>query len=81
MRGNQCDDTDAGSPFDVQSVVIEPRGNIRLLGTDMKLIDAGDYDGDGRSELVFEIDGHNLGGYRLFYDHLTKSAEFAFHYH
>jgi hypothetical protein len=47
----------------------------------MWLVDAGDYDSDGKSEVLFSIAEHNKGGYRLFYRNFTKRAEFAFHYH
>jgi hypothetical protein len=47
----------------------------------MWLVDAGDYDNDGRSELVFSIDDYDLGGYRLFYDHFKKESVFEFSYH
>jgi hypothetical protein len=78
----RCDGLlDDGSAFDVHWFVIGPGGAIRTLGAGMWLVDSGDYDGDGRSELLFSIDGYNLGGYRLYYDELKKSVEFAFHYH
>jgi len=45
------------------------------------LVDAGDYDNDGKSELVFSIDRENEGGYQIWYDNFTKHATFKFHYH
>ncbi len=47
----------------------------------MWLLDAGDYDGDGKSEVLFAIDGYDLGGYRFFYQNFNKSAEYVFAYH
>lgn len=47
----------------------------------MMLVDAGDYDNDGESELLFAITDYNRGGYKLFYDKFTKSVEFKFNYH
>jgi len=47
----------------------------------MWLVDAGDYDSDGKSELVFSIDGYNRGGYKLFYDDFSRFATFEFGYH
>lgn len=67
LSGEECD----GRPdeaFTSQWFVITPEQQVRFLGSDMWLVDAGDYDHDGKSELVFSIDGDNRGGYKLFYD-------------
>jgi hypothetical protein len=77
-----CDGpTHDGGPFDSQWYVVDPGGTIRFLDSGMWLVDAGDYDNDGKSELVFAIDRYNLGGYELFYDEFTKHAVFEFAYH
>ncbi len=47
----------------------------------MWLVDAGDYDKDGKSELVFSIDRYNRGGYELFYDDFKKHVVLEFGYH
>lgn len=47
----------------------------------MWLVDAGDYDNDGRSELVFSIDRYNEGGYELYYNDFKKHSTFRFGYH
>ena len=47
----------------------------------MWLVDAGDYDNDGKSEFLFCIDQYNRGGYKLFYDDFKKRAVFQFNYH
>ena len=52
-----------------------------FIGKKMNLIDAGDYDGDGRSEIVFWKAGYNLDGYILFYDRFTKKVEYLWGYH
>jgi hypothetical protein len=44
----------------------------------MWLVDAGDYDNNGRDELVFSIDRYNRGGYELFYDDFKKHATFEY---
>jgi hypothetical protein len=64
-----------------QWFVIAPDKEIRWLGKTMWLVDAGDYGNDGKSELVFSIDGDDLGGYELFYDDFKKHATFEFAYH
>jgi len=72
-------------PSDVAFVdqwfVISPNSTVRFLGSAMWLVDAGDYDNDGRSEIVFSINDYNRGGYKLFYDDFSKSATFEFGYH
>lgn len=47
----------------------------------MWLVDAGDYDSEGKSELLFTIAGYNRGGYELFYDDFNKHVTFEFHHH
>jgi hypothetical protein len=73
-----------GPPEDAfvnQWFVVTPGGEIRFLGAGMWLVDAGDYDNDGKSEVVFSIDRYNQGGYELFYDDFKKRAVFQFSYH
>jgi hypothetical protein len=81
LTGYACDGPDDDSGFIGQWYVVEPSGTVRFLGSDMWLVDAGDYDNDGKSEVLFAIGEDNKGGYRLFYRSFTRSAEFAFHYH
>jgi hypothetical protein len=51
------------------------------LGDGLDLLDAGDYDGDGHSELIFWMSGEDLDGYVLVYDDLSKRVEFSWNYH
>jgi hypothetical protein len=82
LTGNECDGEQGfQEAFNAQWFVIEPAGAAKFLGNDMWLVDAGDYDNDGRAELLFAIDAHNRGGYRLYYQNFAKNAEFAFRYH
>lgn len=82
LTGNACDGQQGSQgEFDGQWYVITPAGEARFLGTNMWLVDAGDYDNSGKSELLFSINGYNTGGYRLYYLDFTQSAEFVFHYH
>ena len=60
---------------------INPEHSVQYLGQDIWLLDAGDYDNDGRSEVVFVIEGYNRGGYELFYDDFRKHAIFEYSYH
>ncbi len=45
------------------------------------LIDAGDYDGDGKSEVLFFVSGYNQDGYVMFYNSFQKSVIYTWHYH
>jgi hypothetical protein len=70
-----------GGPFSTQWYLIDPSGSSQFLGSDMWMVDAGDYDDDGTSELLFSVGGYDRGGYRLFFKNLSKSIEYLFSYH
>ncbi|HEY2378281.1 MAG TPA: hypothetical protein VGH98_20050 [Gemmatimonadaceae bacterium] len=53
----------------------------RPLGDEMDLVDAGDYDGDGKSELLFWRAGDDVDAYVLIYDDFSKQVEFYWNYH
>jgi hypothetical protein len=76
----RCDGP-ADDPFIDQWFAVSPKFEAQFLGTAMWLVDAGDYDRDGKSELVFSIDDYNRGGYELFYDDFNRHATFEFSYH
>ena len=76
----RCDGP-ADAPFIDQWYAVSPTHEVKFLDQAMWLVDAGDYDNDGRSELVFSVDDYDLGGYRLFYDHFEKKVAFEFSYH
>jgi hypothetical protein len=69
------------SPFIDQWFAISPQRTAQFLDEGMWLVDAGDYDNDGKSELLFSINRYNRGGYEIFYDGFTKQAKFEFSYH
>ena len=70
-----------GDAFDGQWYFVDPQGSVKFLGSDMWLVDAGDYDNDGKSEILFSIRGYDKGGYRIFYQDFSRSAEFVISYH
>lgn len=76
----RCDGP-ADEPFVDQWFAISPSKQLVFLDQGMWLVDAGDYDNDGKSELVFSIDRYNRGGYELFYDDFKKKVTFEFSYH
>lgn len=54
----RCDGpNDDGDAFDLQWYLVNRDGRISFIGTDMRLLYAGDYDAGGQSELIFVIDG------------------------
>ena len=80
----RCDgpsETPSHDPFSSQWFVVDARGHIDFLAQGLRLVDAGDYDNDGNSELLFAIEGYDLGGYELFYDDFKMHSKFQFSYH
>lgn len=76
-----CSDTEAGFQIDDKWFVVDPKQSARYLDAGMWLVDAGDYDNDGQSEVIFSIDREDRGGYELFYNDFRKRATFQFAYH
>jgi len=74
-------DGPADDPFLDHWFAISPHQDVQLLGSGMWLVDAGDYDNDGKSELLFSVDRYDRGGYELFYDDFRKHVTFEFSYH
>lgn len=60
---------------------IETKENVTELGTGLRWLEAGDFDGDGKSEVLLWLSGYNRGGYVLLFDGLTRRAEFSWGYH
>lgn len=81
LQAIDCNDKEAGFDIDDPWFAVDPKGAVRYLGSGMRLVDAGDYDNDGKSELLFSISQYNRGGYRIFYKEFAKQAEFVFSYH
>lgn len=76
-----CEDLEAGFEINDSWFAVDPQQLVQYLGNGIWLVDAGDYDNDGKSELVFSIDDYNRGGYEIFYDDFKKHATFKFSYH
>jgi hypothetical protein len=51
------------------------------LGDGLSLADAGDYDADGHSEVLFWYSGYNSDGYVLFLDEFRNRAEYLWSCH
>lgn len=54
---------------------------IKLIGNEIMPVDAGDYDGDGRSEWIFQISRYNEDGYGLYSLTNLNFLEFTWKYH
>lgn len=80
LTGNRCEGP-PDDPFIDQWFAVTSHGETIYLGQGMSLIDAGDYDNDGKSELVFAIDRYNQGGYELFYNGFQGHAVFQYSHH
>jgi hypothetical protein len=76
-----CGGGDGDGSFDVQGFAIDPDGKAQFLGAGLTLLDAGDYDADGQSELVFALSLYNRGGYVLFSKDFAEQTRFEFGYH
>jgi hypothetical protein len=77
----RCDGPLDDTAFAPQTFAVSPEGEARYLGEGLQFVDAGDFDGDGRSEVVFAITRGNQGGYDLRYNDFANQAVFAFSYH
>lgn len=76
-----CQDTEAGFDIDDPWFLVDAARSVRYLDSGMWLVDAGDYDNDGQSEVIFSINRENEGGYEIWYDHFKKHSTFKFGYH
>lgn len=83
LKGNQCDYIDdPDDPFVDQWFLISPDGASLRLGGFMELVDAGDYDGDGRSEVIFALgQPEDEDGYVLFFDDFKQKIKMSWTYH
>lgn len=81
MSAYYCDGGDGDGLYDDQMFAIDAAGGVHYLGAGLILVDAGDYDGDGTSELIMSISRYNRGGYALFSNTFIEQARFEFGYH
>jgi hypothetical protein len=83
LRGHECEhgDEEDDDPLP-HTFAVDAAGKVTFLGTAMTLVDAGDYDADGRSELIFwRTVGDNSEGYILVADHFATRVEFSWFFH
>ena len=81
LTGYRCDGPLEETAFAPQTFAISPDGNAQYLGESLKLVDTGDFDADGKSELIFAIQRGNSGGYDLRFNDFAGRATFAYNFH
>jgi hypothetical protein len=68
-------------PWMPHSFAVRRGGEVVYLGSRMALVEAGDFDGDGKSELVFKFQLYDHDGYTLFSDSFGRSVSYGWIYH
>jgi hypothetical protein len=81
LEAIDCQDTEAGFGIDDPWFFVDATRTVKYLDSGMWLVDAGDYDNDGRSELIFSINREDEGGYEIWYENFKNHATFKFNYH
>ncbi|HWC16263.1 MAG TPA: hypothetical protein VG498_04585, partial [Terriglobales bacterium] len=81
LEAVDCQDTEAGFDINDPWFVVDATKTVKYLDSGIWLVDAGDYDNDGRSELIFSINREDEGGYEIWYENFNKQAEFKYLYH
>ena len=81
LNGYRCDGPLEETAFAPQTFAISPDGKALYLGESLKLVDTGDFDGNGKSELIFAIQRGNTSGYDLRFDDFAGEATFAYNHH
>jgi hypothetical protein len=90
LEGGRCGINE--DPFVQQLFLFKPdKSNLHIVlksrhpesfgNLSLSLVDAGDYDADGKSELIFFLSGYNEDGYALAYDSFRKSVHWTWSYH
>jgi hypothetical protein len=76
----RCGDGPKGDEW--QSVWFHSKGdNVRWIGNSLALLDIGDYNGEGTSQILFQYDGYNRDGYILLDPRDDSKNEFSWSYH
>jgi hypothetical protein len=71
-----------GEEWSPHTFAVFADGTVRLLGSSLLLLDAGDdYDGDGGSELVLQFGRYNYDAYTMFSNRFEASVTFGWTYH
>jgi hypothetical protein len=76
-RKDRCDGPDEA--WGTRTFLMD--GAVTYVGANVTLVDAGDYDSDGASELVFWFSGYNKDGYILLAPRSGERQEYLWGYH
>lgn len=76
-RKDACGNPDDG--WNTQTFLID--GKTTYVGANVTLVDAGDYDADGTSDLLFWYSGYNKDGYILLSPSIGGRSEYLWNYH
>ncbi|MFZ1085107.1 MAG: hypothetical protein WAN35_09105 [Terracidiphilus sp.] len=73
---------DPNDPLSEPWFFVSADGNVRGIGSFMSLLDAGDYDNDGRSEVIFMVnEPEDTDGFVLYDANLHKKGSLLWSYH
>lgn len=78
---NTCDGPNEPGWSTSWFLVAGASGRPLAIGAGLWLVDAGDYDQDGRSEVLFWFSGYNHDGYVLYADEFATRVEYLWKYH
>jgi hypothetical protein len=83
LNGGDCGYvSEPDDPLSEPWFFVSSDGTVRRIGSFMTLLDAGDYDNDGKSEVVFFLSqGENTDGFVLFNANFQKPVSLTWHYH
>jgi hypothetical protein len=81
LKDYRCDGGIDDTAYAPQTFAVAPDGKAVFMGEGLKLLDAGDYDADGKSEVIFAISTYNRGGYDLRYNDFSGQSLFEVGYH
>jgi hypothetical protein len=82
LNAGDCGWVDEEGPLSEPWFFVSENGAVQRIGSFMSLLDAGDYDNDGKSEVVFLLSqGENTDGFVLFNARFEKQTSLLWHYH
>jgi len=76
---NDCDGPSDKSNYPIWFYIKGDK--IKLIGYELDLLDAGDYDNDGEVEFIFHYSGYNRDGYILFESEFSGRFDYIWNYH